>query len=78
LLNGNLTPGALRHERAGRDAMTTPSDDVAPGQESQTFSRAASPARRDEEQAPISLAQEINERRARVENAELLRNLRSL
>lgn len=58
--------------------MTTPSDDIVPGAESQTFSRASSPARRDEDSAPISLAQEINERRARVENAELLQHLRGL
>jgi hypothetical protein len=32
----------------------------------------------DEDAGPVSLYQEINERRARIENAELLRNLRSL
>jgi hypothetical protein len=32
----------------------------------------------DEDVGPVSLHQEINERRARVENAELLQNLRSL
>jgi hypothetical protein len=32
----------------------------------------------DEDAGPVSLHQEINERRARVENAELLQNLRSL
>jgi hypothetical protein len=38
--------------------------------------RAAMPL--DEDAGPVSLYQEINERRARIENAELLRNLRSL
>ena len=57
--------------------MTTPSD-VVPVQESQIFSSAPSSRRRDEPAEPMSLAQEINERRARVENAEMLRNLRSL
>ncbi|MGH6644092.1 MAG: hypothetical protein ACREE0_13910 [Phenylobacterium sp.] len=32
----------------------------------------------DEDAGPVSLYQEINERRARIENAELLQNLRSL
>jgi hypothetical protein len=32
----------------------------------------------DDEAAPMSLFQEINERRARVENAELLHDLRGL
>ncbi len=32
----------------------------------------------DEDVGPVTLYQEINERRARIENAELLRNLRSL
>ena len=32
----------------------------------------------DEDVGPVSLYQEINERRARIENAELLQNLRSL
>jgi hypothetical protein len=32
----------------------------------------------DEDVGPVSLHQEINERRARIENAELLQNLRSL
>ena len=57
--------------------MTTASD-VVPVQESQTFSSAPSSTRRDEAAEPMSLAQEINERRARVENAELLQNLRGL
>ena len=32
----------------------------------------------DEDVGPVSLHQEITERRARIENAELLQNLRSL
>jgi hypothetical protein len=32
----------------------------------------------DEDVGPVSLYQEINERRARIENAELLQHLRSL
>ena len=62
--------------RAGRNAMTTLGDDVIPSQEPQSFSGAA--PRRDEDAQAKSLAQEINERRARVENAELLQNLRGL
>ena len=57
--------------------MTTPSD-IVPAPESLTFSKAASGAPRDDDTSPTSLAQEINERRARVENAELLQNLRGL
>lgn len=53
--------------------MNTPQD-AAPTPESQIF--ASTPA--SERRAEADLAQEINERRARVENAELLRNLRSL
>jgi hypothetical protein len=61
--------------------MTTPSDifpgdDIIPSQEPFSFSGAA--LRRDEDAQTKSLAQEINERRARVENAELLQNLRGL
>ena len=56
--------------------MATP-DDVVPVQESLTFSKTAE-TRRSAEADPISLAQEINERRARVENAELLHHLRGL
>lgn len=53
--------------------MTTP-DDVGPVQESLAYS----PTPVDEDLGPISLFQEINERRARVENTELLRHLRGL
>jgi hypothetical protein len=62
--------------------MTTPhdiqprGDDVIPAEESPSFSGAA--PRREEYAEATRLAQEINERRARVENPELLRNLRSL
>jgi len=53
--------------------MNTPPDAVhAP--ESLIFASTPSSERRDE----ADLAQEINERRARVENAELLQNLRGL
>jgi hypothetical protein len=51
-------------------------DDVIPAQESLSFSGLA--PRREEDAEARRLAQEINERRARVENPELLRNLRSL
>ena len=57
--------------------MTTPSD-MAPAPESLSFTGAAEPRRRGDDAEVMSLAQEINERRARVENAELLANLRSL
>jgi hypothetical protein len=53
--------------------MTTP-DDVGPVQESLAYP----PTRLDEDLGPVSLFQEINERRARVENAELLQHLRGL
>jgi hypothetical protein len=58
--------------------MTTPRD-VTPASESPIFSsepRAEWPL--DEDVGPVSLYQEINERRARIENAELLQSLRSL
>jgi hypothetical protein len=53
--------------------MTTPSD-VVPVQESLGYP----PPPLDEDLGPISLFQEINERRARVENSELLQHLRGL
>jgi len=56
--------------------MTTLGE-VVPVHESLTFSGAAA-TRRDEDRDPVSLAREINERRARVENAELLQHLRGL
>ena len=59
--------------------MTSPRDaELAP--ESPLFSltphRLALPL--DEDAGPVSLYQEINERRARIENAELLQHLRGL
>ena len=56
--------------------MTTPGE-VVPAAETPAFSAAPRPPR-DEDQGPASPFQEINERRARVENAELLQNLRGL
>ncbi len=55
--------------------MSTP-EDVAGAPESPVA--AFSPAPLDEDAGPLSLFQEINERRARVENAELLQHLRGL
>ena len=56
--------------------MTTPHDAV-PASEPLAFSSALASERRAEAD-PATLAQEINERRARVENAELLQHLRGL
>jgi len=57
--------------------MTTPTDAVpAPESFSEPLTYAVAPL--DEDLGPISLFQEINERRARVENAELLAHLRGL
>lgn len=53
--------------------MTTPHD-VVPVQESLGYV----PEPREEDLGASSLFQEINERRARVENTELLRHLRGL
>ena len=53
--------------------MTTPQDAID-GFEPQ----APAPLPLDEDLGPVSLFQEINERRARVENAELLHHLRGL
>jgi len=58
--------------------MNDPSDFV-PAPESQLFSSTLRSDRLlDDDVGPMSLFQEINERRARVENAELLQNLRGL
>ncbi len=57
--------------------MTMPSD-VVPAPESLIFSSTPTAQRREDAVDPVSLAQEINERRARVENAELLQHLRGL
>jgi hypothetical protein len=55
----------------------TPEHDVHEAPQSQTFrDLAAAPG--EEHAPPATLFQEINERRARVENTELLRHLRGL
>jgi hypothetical protein len=56
--------------------MTTPHD-VIPVPETLIFSSTPASERRAEADT-AALAQEINERRARVENAELLQHLRGL
>ena len=58
--------------------MTDPID-VVPAPQSQMFSStpSADPPL-DEDLGPVSLFQEINERRARIENADLLQHLRGL
>jgi hypothetical protein len=53
--------------------MTTPRD-VVPTHESAAFT----PEPREDDLAALTLFQEINERRARVENTELLQHLRGL
>ncbi|WP_372786271.1 hypothetical protein [Phenylobacterium sp.] len=53
--------------------MSTPSE-IVPVPEALSLS----PSPLDEDLGPLSLFQEINERRARVENAELLQHLRGL
>jgi len=58
--------------------MTTPRD-VTPAPETPVFSSTLHSDRPlDEDVGPVSLYQEINERRARIENAELLQHLRGL
>jgi hypothetical protein len=57
--------------------MTTPND-VAPMQDPLAYSASPAAIPLDEDLGPVSLFQEINERRARVENAELLQHLRGL
>jgi hypothetical protein len=57
--------------------MTTPHD-VVPAPESLTFSNTSAASRRSEDGDQTHLAREINERRARVENSELLQHLRGL
>lgn len=57
----------------------TDANDVVPAPESQMFSSTLRSDRPlDEDVGPVSLFQEINERRARIENAELLQHLRGL
>ena len=57
--------------------MTTPRD-VVPVPETSPYATAPLAEPLDEDLGPLSLFQEINERRARVENAELLQHLRGL
>ncbi|MFC3070165.1 hypothetical protein [Phenylobacterium soli] len=58
----------------------TPDSDIVPTPQSQILSRASEglSAPLDEDIGAATLFQEINERRARIENAELLRHLRGL
>jgi hypothetical protein len=56
----------------------TPERDVNPKPQTQVFQSNPSAAPLDEDAGPATLFQEINERRARIENAELLRHLRGL
>ena len=57
--------------------MTTPEDVASPLDSTlDAFAPLAAPL--DEDAGPATLFQEINERRARVENAELLHHLRGL
>ena len=58
--------------------MTTPRDPISTFEPQDYPAGVMSAPPRDEDLAPISLFQEINERRARVENAELLQHLRGL
>jgi hypothetical protein len=58
--------------------MTSPRD-IEPAPETPLFSSTLQSERPlDEDVGPVSLYQEINERRARIENAELLQHLRGL
>jgi hypothetical protein len=56
----------------------TPDRDFSPKPQSQAFPQPSQSAPLDEDAGPATLFQEINERRARIENAELLRHLRGL
>lgn len=63
----------------------TPDSDIVPTPQSQIFAHASRAqgsqslaAPLEEDVGPATLFQEINERRARIENAELLRHLRGL
>ena len=55
----------------------TPDHDVHPAPQSPTWTAAPAPPQQEDPRA-ASLSQEINERRARIENTELLRHLRGL
>ena len=74
-MNDTLIEGAPR-PGVGRTAMTSPSD-VVPASEAPQF-KTTTRADRPHEDGPDSHHREINERRARVENPELLRHLRGL
>jgi hypothetical protein len=56
----------------------TPDRDVSSKPQSRAFPSPGHSAPLDEDAGPATLFQEINERRARIENAELLRHLRGL
>jgi hypothetical protein len=56
----------------------TPERDVNPKPQSQAFPAPSQALPLDEDAGPATFFQEINERRARIENAELLRHLRGL
>ena len=56
----------------------TPDRDFSPKPQSQAFPSPSHGVPLDEDAGPATLFQEINERRARIENAELLRHLRGL
>jgi hypothetical protein len=57
--------------------MTSPSD-VVPVPESVRFASTVATPRQEEDAVSMSPYQEINERRARIENTELLQQLRGL
>ena len=56
----------------------TPDRDVSPKPQPQAFPSPSRGIPLDQDAGPATLFQEINARRARVENAELLRHLRGL
>lgn len=56
----------------------TPERDVSQAPSQSPVLRELASAPRDEAAGPLTLSQEINARRARVENSELLRHLRGL
>ena len=60
--------------------MTTPYEpgDAPESSNDQSYNESLAAPPLDEDAGPLSLFQEINERRARVENAELLAHLRGL
>ena len=56
----------------------TPDRDVSPKPQSIAYPTPSQADRLDDDSAAAALFQEINERRARIEKSELLRQLRSL